>query len=72
MTVYVFEHVYEKYLQNPKEDVRSPGAEENWGLNSGPLPEHEALLTTSHLFAPKVFTFEFIFVNPLSVLLTAC
>lgn len=51
--MYVFEHVYEKYLQNPKEGVRSPGVEENWELNSGPLPEHEALLTTQSSLRPQ-------------------
>lgn len=71
--MYVVEHVYEKYLQNPKEGVRAPGAEGNWALNSDPLPEQEALLTAqSSLQLPQMLTFVFIFVEPLSVLLTAC
>lgn len=52
--MYVVEHVYEKYFQNPKEGVRAPGAEGNWELNSDLLPEQEALLTTqSSLQPPK-------------------
>lgn len=51
--MYVFEHVCEKYLQNPKEGVRSPGAEQNWELNSGLLPEHKALLTTQSSLRPQ-------------------
>lgn len=51
--IYVFEHVCEKYLQNPKEGVRSPGAEQNWELNAGLLPEHKALLTTQSSLRPQ-------------------